>query len=108
MMRKDSYQRLGLQGKQTCSSLTHDYLLVQWTLSSRNFLSIFNSLAVQVSGTIALVLDRNCASYLSVKQYRKPIQSEQLQAKVCSKRAPVLYQKYKKQHGVPLRISSVT
>ena len=30
-MRKDSYQRLGLQGKQTCSSLTHDYLLVQWT-----------------------------------------------------------------------------
>ena len=33
-MRKDSYQRLGLHGKQTCSSLTHDYLLVQWTLSS--------------------------------------------------------------------------
>ena len=32
-MRKDSYQRLGLQGKQTCSSLTHDYLLVQWALS---------------------------------------------------------------------------
>ena len=56
MMRKDSYQRLGLHGKQTCSSLTHDYLLVQWTLLS--------FLAVQVSGTIALVLDRNSASYL--------------------------------------------
>ena len=64
MMRKDSYQRLGLQGKQTCSSLTHHYLLVQWTLLSWNFLSIFNSLAVQVSGTIALVFYRNSASYL--------------------------------------------
>ena len=105
MMRKDSYQRRGLQGKQTCSSLTHHYLLVQWTLSSQNSLSIFNSLAVQVSGTIALVLDRNSASHLSVKQYHKPIQSEQLQPKACSKRAPVLYEKYKKLHGVPLRIS---
>lgn len=34
MMRKDSYQRLGLQGKQTSNSLAHDYMLVQWTLSS--------------------------------------------------------------------------
>ena len=37
-----------------------------------------------------------------------PSKSEQLQAKVCLKRAPVLYEKYKKLHGVPLRISSVT
>ena len=108
MMRKDSYQRLGLQGKQTSNSLAHDYMLVQWTLSSWNFLSIFNSLAVQLFGTIPFVLDRNSASHLSVKQYHKPIQSEQLQAKVCLKRGPVLYEKYKKLHGVPLRISSVT
>lgn len=91
MMRKDSYQRLGLQGKQTCSSLTHDYLLVQWTLSSWNFLPIFNSLAVQVSGTIALVLDRNSASDLSVKQYHKPIQSEHSYRLKCVQSEPLFY-----------------
>ena len=63
---------------------------------------------MQVFGTLSLVLDRNSASHLSVKQYHKPIQSELLQAKVCSRQAPVLYEKYKKLHGVPLRISSDT
>ena len=91
MMRKDSSQGLGLQGKQTCISLAHDYLLVQWTLSSWNFLSIFISLAVQVSGTIALVLNRNSASHLSVKQYHKPIQSEHSYRLKCVQSEPLFY-----------------
>ena len=58
---------------------------------SGHFLPIFNSLAVQVSGTIALVLDRNSASHLSVKQYHKPIQSEHSYRLKCVQSEPLFY-----------------
>ena len=70
------------------------------------------SIHFQFLGRASVWNDRSCFlpkfQLVLAEQYQKPLPSEQLQAKVCSKRAPVLHEKYKKLHGVPLRISSVT
>lgn len=94
-MHNDSCQFLGLQGKQTCNCPTR---LSAGTVDSLigKLRSIFTAL-----GRTGDWDDRfgfgNPASHLSVKQYLKSIQSEQLQARVSPKQAtPVFFDKYRK------------